>query len=102
MKHLTTPFTKEDLKDLKSGDNVTISGVIYTARDAGHARLVEDYKAMRKDRIKKCDIIAYEDLGAEAFRRLEVEDFPATVIIDSNGNNLYEEGVEEYLKWKEK
>ncbi len=58
--------------------------------------------AIIKDRIKKCDIIAYEDLGAEAFRRLEVEDFPATVIIDSNGNNLYEEGVEEYLKWKEK
>ncbi|MFR9279441.1 MAG: fumarate hydratase C-terminal domain-containing protein, partial [Ezakiella coagulans] len=48
MKHLTTPFTKEDLKDLKSGDNVTISGVIYTARDAGHARLVEDYKAGRE------------------------------------------------------
>ena len=48
--------------------------------------------------IKKAEIVAYEDLGAEAIRRLEVEDFPAIVIIDSNGNNLYETGREEYLK----
>ena len=39
----------------------------------------------------------YEDLGAEAIRRLEVEDFPAVVIIDSEGNNLYETGRQEYL-----
>ena len=42
--------------------------------------------------IKKAEIVAYEDLGAEAIRRLEVEDFPVTVIIDSEGRNLYEEG----------
>jgi len=48
--------------------------------------------------IKKCDIIAYEDLGAEAIRRLEVEDFPVVVIIDSEGNNLYETGREAYLE----
>ncbi len=48
--------------------------------------------------IKKAEVIAYEDLGAEAIRRLEVEDFPVVVIIDSEGNNLYETGRENYLK----
>ena len=50
--------------------------------------------------IKKAEIIAYEDLGAEAIRRLEVEDFPAIVIIDSQGNNLYESGRANYLAQK--
>ncbi len=50
--------------------------------------------------IKKAEVVAYEDLGAEAIRRLEVEDFPAIVIIDSEGNNLYETGRENYLKNK--
>ena len=49
--------------------------------------------------IKKSELIAYEDLGAEALRRLEVEDMPLVVIIDSQGNNLYEKGREEYLQW---
>ena len=48
--------------------------------------------------IKKSEIVAYEDLGAEAIRRLEVEDFPVTVIIDSDGNNLYETGRAQYLR----
>ena len=48
--------------------------------------------------IKKAEIVAYEDLGAEAIRRLEVEDFPAIVIIDSEGNNLYEMGRKAYLE----
>lgn len=48
--------------------------------------------------IKKAEIIAYEDLGSEAIRKLYVEDFPAVVVIDSEGNNLYEIGREEYLK----
>lgn len=47
--------------------------------------------------IKRAEVIAYDDLGAEAIRRLEVEDFPAIVIIDSQGNNLYETGREAYL-----
>ena len=47
--------------------------------------------------IKKAEVVAYEDLGAEAIRRLEVEDFPAIVIIDSEGNNLYQTGQEAYL-----
>lgn len=47
--------------------------------------------------IKSAEIIAYEDLGAEAIRRLEVEDFPVVVVIDSQGNNLYEAGRKAYL-----
>lgn len=47
--------------------------------------------------IKRAEIVAYEDLGAEAIRRLEVEDFPVVVIIDSEGNNLYETGRQAYL-----
>jgi fumarate hydratase subunit beta len=47
--------------------------------------------------IKKAEVVAYDDLGAEAIRRLEVEDFPAIVIIDSLGNNLYQTGREDYL-----
>ena len=50
--------------------------------------------------IKKAEVVAYDDLGAEAIRRLEVEDFPAIVIIDSLGNNLYESGRANYLAHK--
>ena len=50
--------------------------------------------------IKKAEVIAYDDLGAEAIRRLEVEDFPVVVIIDSEGNNLYETGRAAYLAQK--
>ena len=47
--------------------------------------------------IKEAEVIAYDDLGAEAIRRIVVEDFPAVVIIDSEGNNLYETGRQNYL-----
>lgn len=47
--------------------------------------------------IKRAEVIAYQDLGAEAIRRLEVENFPVVVIIDSQGNNLYESGKAAYL-----
>lgn len=50
--------------------------------------------------IRKAEVIAYDDLGAEAIRKLEVEDFPVTVIIDAEGNNLYEMGRKAYLEWK--
>ncbi len=50
--------------------------------------------------IKSAELIAYEDLGAEALRKLYVEDMPLMVIIDSEGNNLYELGREEYLNSK--
>ncbi|MBR6825656.1 MAG: Fe-S-containing hydro-lyase [Oscillospiraceae bacterium] len=54
--------------------------------------------ALLSNCIKKAEIVCYEDLGAEAIRRLEVEDFPVVVIIDSEGNNLYEEGRKAYLE----
>ena len=184
-KRITTPLTLEKTRDLHCGDNVLISGVIYTGRDAAHKRLVEllqqgkelplDVKdaiiyyvgpapaqpdkvigsagpttsyrmdayapalldiglkgmigkgkrspevieSMKKNGavyfgaiggagallakcIKKAEVIAYEDLGAEAIRRLEVEDLPAVVIIDSDGNNLYEQGRADYLKSADK
>ena len=47
--------------------------------------------------IKKAEVVAYDDLGAEAIRRLEIEDFPAIVVIDSFGNNLYRSGREDYI-----
>ena len=46
--------------------------------------------------IKKCDLVTYEDLGAEALRRLEVEDFYTIVTYDAYGNDLYQEGVKKY------
>lgn len=48
--------------------------------------------------VKKAEVIAYPDLGAEAVRRLEVENFPVVVVIDSEGNNLYELGRRAYLE----
>ncbi len=178
---ITTPLTREAVRNLKAGDSCLISGVIYTARDAAHKRLCElvdagkelpmdvtdsiiyfvgptpakpgqaigsagpttSYRmdaysptligqgltgmigkgkrgpevvaamkehgavyfgaiggcgALLSKCIKKAEVIAYEDLGAEAIRRLEVEDFPAIVIIDSEGNNLYETGRKAYLE----
>ncbi len=53
--------------------------------------------ALLSNCIKKAEVIAYDDLGAEAIRRLEVENFPVIVIIDSQGNNLYETGRAAYL-----
>lgn len=47
--------------------------------------------------IKKCEVVAYDDLGAEAIHKLEVVDFPVVVVIDSKGNNLYEIGPKNYL-----
>ena len=181
MKRIHAPMTREEARALRSGENVLISGIIYTARDAAHKRLCElaakgeplplDIKdaiiyfvgptpakpgqaigsagpttsyrmdaysptlialgqtgmigkgkrspevieamkqhgavyfgaiggcgALLSKCIRKAEVIAYPDLGAEAIRRLEVEDLPAVVVIDSDGNNLYQTGREEYLK----
>ena len=178
-KKVALPLTDETLKDLKAGDNILLTGVIYVARDAAHKRLIEaldqgkplpfDIKgqtiyfmgpspakpgkpigaagpttsgrmdaysprliaeglkgmigkgmrsqavkdAMKKYKavylaaiggagaliarsIKKSEVIAYEELGAEAIRRLEVEDFPVTVINDIYGGDLYQEGKAKY------
>lgn len=177
---LHTPLTKEKLSSLNAGDSVLLSGVIYSARDAAHKRLIDlldekkdlplnikdetiyyvgpspakpgsvigsagpttSYrmdayapilldlglngmigKGARNDEvinaikrngavyfgaiggaaaligksIVKSEIIAYEDLGAEAIRKMEIKDMPLVVIIDSKGNNLYKLGQENYL-----
>lgn len=184
-KRLTTPLTRESVKDLKPGDSVLISGTIYTARDAAHKRLMElldkggelpfdirgaviyyvgptpakegdvigsagpttslrmdaytprlldlglmgmigkgERNAAVKEKIKEhgavyfgaigglgalikktvmsSEVIAYEDLGSEAIRKLEVVDFPATVIVNPEGLDLYETGRTAYLEWAAK
>lgn len=181
---LTTPLTEEQIKDLKAGDNVEITGYIYTGRDAAHKRLfdliekgeelpidvdgaviyyvgpapakpgqaigsagpttsyrMDSYTPQLLDlglkgmigkgkrskevkesmikngavyfaaiggaaaviakSVKEAEIVCYEDLGAEAIRKLYVEDFPCTVEVDSKGVDLYETGRKEYLDWKE-
>jgi fumarate hydratase subunit beta len=54
--------------------------------------------ALIAKRIKKAEVVAYPDLGPEAIRRLEVEDFPVTVINDTRGNDLYAEGIKRYAQ----
>lgn len=54
--------------------------------------------AILSQRIKKAQVIAYDDLGTEAIRQLEVENFPVIVVIDSKGNNLYESVIKEFNK----
>ena len=48
--------------------------------------------------IKSSEVICYDDLGAEAIRKIYVEDFPVIVVIDSEGNNLYETSIKEFIK----
>ncbi len=178
-KKVTLPLTDETLKDLKAGDNILLTGVIYVARDAAHKRIVaaldqgkplpfdirgqtiyfmgpspakpgqpigaagpttsgrmdaysprliaeglkgmigkgmrspavkdamKEYKAVYlaaiggagaliAKSIKKSEVVAYEELGAEAIRRLGVEDFPVTVVNDIYGGDLYQEGKARY------
>ena len=52
--------------------------------------------ALLSTSIKKAEVLAYEELGTEALRRIEVEDFPVTVINDIYGGDLYEEGKAKY------
>lgn len=54
--------------------------------------------ALLSQRIVSSEVIAYEDLGTEAIRRLEVVDFPVVVVIDCEGNNLYETAIREYAR----
>jgi len=178
-KKLTTPLRDEDIKELKSGDVVYLSGIIYTGRDAAHKRMIaliekgeelpfnpegqviyyvgpspaspgkiigsagpttsyrmdsfapllmengikgmigkggrtEPVKrsiiknnavyfaaiggagALISKCIKNVEIIAWEDLGPEAVRKLEIENMPLVVINDSHGGDLYSEGIEKY------
>ncbi|MHC4661051.1 MAG: Fe-S-containing hydro-lyase [Planctomycetota bacterium] len=66
-------------------------GTVYFAATGGAAALIART-------IKSADVVAYEELGPEAVRLLKVEDFPATVINDIHGNDLYEQGVKEYAE----
>ena len=72
-------------------DAIVRNGAVYFAAVGGAGALLSQ-------RIKKSEVIAYEDLGTEAIRKLEVEDFPVIVVIDSNGNNLYETAIKEYSR----
>jgi len=54
--------------------------------------------ALLAKRVKKAEVVAYEDLGPEAIRRLEVEDFPVVVVNDIHGNDLYVEGEKRYRR----
>lgn len=72
-------------------DAVVRNGAIYFAAIGGAA-------ALMAKQIKSSEVIAFEDLGAEAVRKLYVEDLPLTVVLDSTGGNLYKQGREEYLK----
>ena len=65
------------------------NGAVYFAAVGGAGALLSK-------KILSSEVIAYEDLGAEAIRRLEVKDFPVIVVIDSEGNNLYETAIEQY------
>jgi fumarate hydratase subunit beta len=178
---LTTPLTDKVIEQLRAGDKVTITGIIYVGRDAAHKRIVaaldagqplpfdpqgqiiyymgpapakpgdpigsagpttsyrmDPYaprlmevglkgmigkgnrslpvrEAMKKHKaiylgaiggagaliaksIKEAEVIAYEDLGAEALRRLVVEDFPAIVVNDIYGGDTYEDGLKQYSR----
>ena len=70
-------------------DAIVKNGAVYFAAVGGAGALLSQ-------RIKKAEVVAYEDLGAEAIQKLLVEDFPVIVVIDSKGNNLYETAVKEY------
>ena len=72
-------------------DAVKRNGSVYFAAVGGAGALLSKC-------IKTSEVVAYDDLGTEAIRKLYVEDMPLVVIIDSEGNNLYEEGRAEYLK----
>lgn len=71
-------------------DSIIKNKAVYFGAIGGAAALISKS-------IVKAEVIAYEDLGSEAIRKLEVVNFPAIVIIDSKGNNLYEEGKKEFL-----
>ena len=69
-------------------DAIVRNGAVYFAAVGGAGALLSKS-------IIRSEVIAYEDLGTEAIRRLEVENFPVIVVIDSEGQNLYETAVNE-------
>ena len=75
-------------------DAIVRNGSVYFAAIGGAGAILSKC-------IKKSEVIAYNDLGTEAIRKLYVEDFPVIVVIDSEGNNLYETAIQEYRTVKE-
>ena len=72
-------------------DRIVRNGAVYFAAVGGAGALLSQ-------RILSSKVIAYDDLGTEAIRELEVKDFPVIVVIDSEGNNLYETAIKEYQR----
>lgn len=72
-------------------DAMIRNGAVYFAAVGGAGAILSKC-------IKESEVIAYDDLGTEAIRKLYVEEFPAIVVIDSEGNDLYESSIEEYRK----
>lgn len=72
-------------------DAIVRNGSVYFAAVGGAGALLSKC-------IKKSEVVAYGDLGTEAIRKLEVEDFPVIVVADSQGNNLYETAIKEYQR----
>ena len=66
--------------------------------DAVYFAAVGGAGALLSKCIKNAEVIAYDDLGTEAIRRLEVENFPVIVVVDCKGNNLYETAIKEYAE----
>ena len=75
----------------KVKDAIVRNGAVYFAAVGGAGALLSKS-------ILSSEVIAYDDLGTEAIRRLEVKDFPVIVVIDKDGNNLYETAIKEYAK----
>ena len=74
-------------------ESIKKNGAVYFAAVGGAGALLSKC-------IKEAEVIAYDDLGTEAIRKLRVENFPVIVVIDSQGNNLYETAVENFKKLK--
>ncbi len=72
-------------------DSIVRNGAVYFAAVGGAGAILSKC-------IKKSTVIAYDDLGTEAIRELEVENLPVVVVIDSEGNNLYETAIKEYCR----
>ena len=72
-------------------DGIVRNGAVYFAAVGGAGAILSKC-------IKKSTVIAYDDLGTEAIRELEVENLPVIVVIDSEGNNLYETAIKEYCR----
>ena len=76
------------------GKRIVRNGSVYFAAVGGAGALLSKC-------ITSAEVVAYDDLGTEAIRKLTVENFPAIVVIDSEGNNLYETAIKEYRKVEE-